>query len=61
MGMYICMYNTCAVKPSYDYSTFRSFIPCRTDELDASNKLKERNSVWWNNFVSETVIEEDLR
>ena len=28
-------------------STFWSFFPCRTDELDAVNKLNERNSAWW--------------
>ena len=36
-------------------STFWSFFPCRTDELDAVNKLNERNSAWWDNFVSETA------
>ena len=37
-----------------------SFYPCRTDELDAVNKLNERlTSAWWDNSVRETVIEED--
>ena len=49
-------YNVCAVKP-----TFLSFFPCRTDELGAVNKLNERNSAWWDNFVSETVTEESWR
>ena len=47
-------------RASYDYtsimpngaSTFWSFFPCRTDELDAVNKLNERNSAWEDNFVN---------
>ena len=42
-------------------STFWSFFPCRTEELDAINKLNEWKSAWWNNFLSETVTEEDWR
>ena len=26
-----------------------TFFPCRTDELDALNKLNERTIVWWDN------------
>ena len=42
-------------------STFGTFFRCRTDEcheLDAVNKLNERASALWDNFVSETFIEE---
>ena len=35
-----------------------SFFPRRTDELDA---VKIRNSAWQDNFVGETVVEEDWR
>ena len=60
-------YNVCAVKlwllntsiVSNGCSTFWSFFPCRTDKLDVVNKWNERNSAWWDNFVSETVIEKD--
>ena len=45
--------------------TFWTFFPYRTDEcheLDAGNKLlNERSSALWDNFVSETFIEEDWR
>ena len=47
-------YNVCAVKPSswllytsimpYGIATFWSFFACRTDELDAVNKLNEQKS-----------------
>ena len=42
-------------------STFWSFFPRRTDELEAVNKLNGRNSALWDNLVIETVIEEDWR
>ena len=45
-------------------STFGTFFPCRTDacrEWDAVNKLNERTSALWDNFVSETFIKEDWR
>ena len=32
-------------------STFWNFCPCRTDELDALNKLKERTSAWRDNSI----------
>jgi len=37
-------------------STFWSFSSCQTDELDAVNMLKEPNSAWWDNFVSEHLL-----
>ena len=49
----------------HDGATFLTFFPYRTDEcheLDAVNKLlNERSSALWDNFVSETFIEEDWR
>ena len=42
-------------------STFWSFFPRRTDELEAVNKLNGRNSALWDNLVIESVIEEDWR
>ena len=41
--------------------TFGSFFPNRTDGLDAVKKLNERNSAWWDNFLSETFTEEYWR
>ena len=58
-------YNERAVKPNHDYYTLQlcqtatqhseaSFFDGRTDELDSVNKLKERTSARWDNFLSET-------
>ena len=58
-------YNERAVKPSYDCYTLQlcqtatqhseaSFFDRQTDELDSVNKLKERTSARWDNFLSET-------
>ena len=64
-------YNVCAVQPSYDYYTlllcqtaarqFEAFFSMSDGRTGRLNKLIERNSAWWDNFVSKTVIEEDWR
>ena len=37
-------------------STFWSFFPCWTDELDAVNELNERNNACWDNLVSQKQL-----
>ena len=49
------------VEPPNGCSTCWSFFPSRTDELEGRKQINERNSAWWDNFVSETVIEKDRR
>ena len=52
-------YNLCAVQPSIINVQLRQTDAPRYEaSLHVGRKLKKRTRAWWDDFVSETIIEE---